>query len=99
MKINFSKESKSENSRYWITDACTSSFVDEREIALPGKDGTEGFVSSMYDVAKKYAETYDHNGTDDEFAICNIEDLVDGESIDFAFDGHGNFEWETSRQG
>ena len=96
MNINFSNESESENSRYWITDACTSSFIDEREIALPGEDG---FVSSMYDVSKEYAKTYDHNGTDDEFAICNIEDLVDGESINFAFDGHGNFEWETSRQG
>jgi hypothetical protein len=94
MKINFSNESQTEDSRYWISDACTSSYVDEADITLP-----DDKIVSMYDVAKKYAETYDHNGTDDEFAVCNIEDLVDGESIDFAFDGHGHFEWETSRQG
>jgi hypothetical protein len=94
MKIDFSNESRTENSRYWITDACTSSFIEEDEITL-----ADGKVMSMYDVAKKYAKSYDHNGEDDLFAVCNIEDLEDGESINFAFDGNGNFEWETKRQG
>lgn len=94
MKIDFTHESKTEDSRYWITDVCTSSYVDESDISLP-----EGKVMSMYDVAKAYAKTYDHNGNDDEFAVCNIEDLEDGESFNFAFDGNGNFEWKTRRQG
>ena len=94
MKINFTNESRTEDSRYWITDACTSSFIEESEITLP-----DDKIMSMYDVAKKYAASYDHNCSDDEFAVCNIEDLVDGESVDFAFNGHGKFEWKTSRQG
>ena len=93
MKIDFTNESRTEDSRYWITDACTSSFIEESEITLP-----DDKIMSMHDVAKKYAASYDHNGSDDEFAVCKIEDLEDGESINFAFDGNGNFEWQTSRQ-
>lgn len=77
------------NSRISVNDGVTTCHLTEGQ--LP-----EDF--SLRDLAESYASTYDHNGTDETYAICEIEDLSDGESHRFAFDGKGNFEWNSSRQ-
>lgn len=101
MNIDWNKDSKS-NARYSISDSDTTCYVSEDQLGLPDEGAHpmgHGHIMSMESVARIYAKTYDHNGTDDTFAICNIEDHDDGEMHDFAFDGHGNFEWDTKRQG
>jgi hypothetical protein len=87
-RIDWNKDSK-EVARLAVSDGADTCYVSEDQ--LP-----EEFT--LRQVAEKYAETYDHNGYEDEFSVCEIEDLSDDEVVRFAFDGHGNFEWRTHRQ-
>ena len=88
MKINWT-ESRDDTSRISINDDVITNYADEDD--LP-----EGFT--LRAVAEAYAKTYDHNGNDETFTVAEIEDLDDGETRRFAFDGHGNFEWDTDRR-
>lgn len=78
-----------EGARISISDCTETVYVSEDQ--LP-----EEFT--LREIADEYARTYDHNGNDESFAVCIIEDMEDGEEHTFAFDGHGNFEWNTRRQ-
>lgn len=93
LKIDWNKDNE-DNARYSVCDGVCSHYVSEEQMAIEGDK-----IAAMYDVAEAFTRGYDHAGTDDIFAICRIEDLVDGEAHSFAFDGHGNFEWDTRRQG
>lgn len=88
MKINWT-ESRTEDSRISINDDVITNYADESD--LP-----EQF--SLREIAETYAKTYDHNGNDETFTVAEIEDLDDGETHRFAFDGNGNFEWDTDRR-
>ena len=88
MKINWT-ESRTEDSRISINDDVITNYADESD--LP-----EQF--SLREIAEAYAKTYDHNGNDETFTVAEIEDLDDGETRRFAFDGNGNFEWDTDRR-
>ena len=87
MKIDWT-EISTEDSRISITDDVITSYADESD--LP-----EQF--SLREIAEAYAQTYDHNGNDETITVAEIEDLYDGETHRFAFDGGGNFEWDTDR--
>jgi hypothetical protein len=67
-------------------------YVSEDQIT----DGEE--IESMRSVAIAYANGYDHNGNNDEYTVAEIEDTHDDETHRFAFDGCGNFEWDTDRR-
>lgn len=54
-------------------------------------------VRDMRDFAESYASTYDHNGNDYGWVVAKIENIANGAVVTFAFDGLGNFEWETDR--
>lgn len=86
--INWNSDTM-EESRVSISDGTETSYVSEDQ--LP-----EEFT--LREIAEMYALTYDHNGENDTYAICMIEDLDDEEEHIFAFDGHGNFEWNSDRQ-
>ena len=88
MKIDWNKDSYDE-ARLAVSDGIVTSYVSENQ--LP-----EEFA--LRQVAEEYARGYDHNGYGDEFTVAEIEDLVDGELVRFAFDGNENFEWRTDRQ-
>ena len=88
MKINWT-ESREDTSRISIDDGVITNYADDAD--LP-----EGFT--LRAVAEAYARSYDHNGNDETFAVAEIEDLDDGETRRFAFDGNGNFEWDTGRR-
>ena len=88
MKSDWNKDSYDE-ARLAVSDGIVTSYVSENQ--LP-----EEFT--LRQVAEKYAQGYDHNGNDDEYSVCVIEDLSDGEMARFAFDGRGDFEWRTDRQ-
>lgn len=88
MKINWT-ESRDNTSRISISDDVITNYVDEND--LP-----EGFT--LLAVAEAYARTYDHNGNNETVTVAEIEDLDDGETYRFAFDGNGNFEWDTARR-
>ncbi len=87
LKINWNKDSH-KNARVSVNDGVMTSYVSEDQ--LPEK-------FSLAEIAEAYAATYDHNGNDDSFAVCKIEDTDDGEAHTFAFGGNGNFEWDTRR--
>ena len=93
MRIDWNEDSK-ENGRYYITDAVMGHYISEEQIS----DG-EGEIAGMEVVARMFSKGYDHSGNPDEYAVCDITDLADDESHAFAFDGRGNFEWDTDRQG
>lgn len=88
MKIDWNKDSR-KNARLSVSDDVITNYVSENQIP------DEGFV--MLEVAQAYASTYDHNGNDDGYVVAEITDLDDGEERRFAFDGHGDFEWDTNR--
>ena len=88
MKINWNIDSQ-EDARISISDCVETVYVSEDQ--LPGE-------FTLREIAEQYASTYDHNGNDESFAVCLIEDIEDGEEHTFAFDGLGNFEWNTHRQ-
>ena len=88
MKINWT-ESRDDASRISISDDVITSYVDEDD--LP-----DGFT--LLAVAKAYAKAYDHNGNKKTFTVAEIEDLGDGETRRFAFNGNGDFEWDTNRR-
>lgn len=88
MKINWNIDGQ-EDARISISDGAETVYVSEEQ--LP-----EEFTLRV--IAEEYARTYDHNGNEDTYAVCIIEDMDDGEEHTFAFDGNGNFEWNTSRQ-
>ena len=87
MKIEWNKDSH-KNARLAINDGVMTNYVSEDQ--LP-----ESF--DLREVAECYASTYDHNGNDDGYVVAQVEDMDDGETHLFAFDGHGNFEWNTRR--
>ena len=87
-RIDWNKDTQ-DDARVTVSDGTVTNYVSEDQ--LP-----EEFT--LREIAEKYARTYDHNGEDDTFAVCIIEDLDDGEEHTFAFDGLGNFEWNTTRQ-
>lgn len=87
MKIDWT-ECITGESRISINDDVTTSYADESD--LP-----EQF--SLREIAESYAKTYDHNGNDETFTVAEIEDLYDGETHRFAFNGNGDFEWDTDR--
>lgn len=82
-------ESRTDDSRISINDSVITSYADESD--LP-----DNF--SLREIAEAYAKTYDHNGNDDTFSVAEIKDFYDGETRRFAFDGHGNFEWDADRR-
>jgi len=93
LKIDWNLTEK-DNARYSVRDSETTCYVaEEQMILIPGQDG----IASMKAVAMTYAANYDHSGTEGEYAVCVITDELDGEEHDFAFDGRGNFEWDTNR--
>lgn len=87
IKINWNRDSI-ENARLAVGDAVITNYVSADQ--LPAK-------FSLRSVAESYARTYDHNGDDDGYVVAEIEDLSDSDRHTFAFDGHGNFEWDTDR--
>jgi hypothetical protein len=87
MKIDWNKDSH-KNGRLAVNDGIVTNYVSEAQ--LPDE-------FDMRAVAEDYANTYDHNGNDDGYVAAQIEDIDDGETHSFAFDGHGNFEWRTRR--
>ena len=87
MKIDWNKDSHN-NARLTVSDGVMTSYVSEDQ--LP-----DGF--SMRGVAEAYARAYDHNGNDDGYVVAQIDDLTDNDRTTFAFDGNGNFEWDTTR--
>lgn len=89
LKIDWNKDSKS-NARIEISDGVVTHYVSEDQ--LP-----EEF--RMAEIAEAFTRGYDHGDTSDTYAVGWIKDLDDEETHDFAFDGHGNFEWDTDRQG
>lgn len=92
-KIDWNKDSK-DNARYAVSDGVMTHYVAEEQISE-----ANGEIASMKAVAIAFTQGYDHGGTEDTYAVGWIEDLTDGESHAFAFDGHDNFEWNTNRQG
>lgn len=68
---------------------------------------TDGVTTEDYDnsaeksaveVAKTYADGYDHAG-DTGWVVCRyFTDDPNGDEVKFAFDKDGNFEWDTNRQ-
>ena len=87
-RIDWNKD-REEGARLAVSDGAQTCYVSEDQ--LPDE-------FTLRQVAFQYAGSYDHNGTDDEFAVAEIEDLSDDEVVRFAFDGNGNFEWRTDRQ-
>ena len=87
-RIDWNKDNE-DNARLAISDGSITSYISEDQLE-------DEFT--LREIAQSYARSYDHNGTDDEYAVCEIDDLADDESVRFAFDGHGNFEWRTDRQ-
>jgi hypothetical protein len=87
MKIKWNQD-RQDNARLTVSDGVITNYVSADQ--LPDE-------FSLHDVAKAYAETYDHNGNDDGYVVAEVEDAKDGERHVFAFDGHGNFEWNTRR--
>lgn len=88
MKLDWNKDSR-ENARLAVSDGVITNYVSEDQ--LPDE-------IHMRAVAEAYASGYDHNGNEDGYVVADIEDLSDGERHVFAFDGNGNFEWDTTRQ-
>ncbi len=88
-KIEWNKDNK-DNARIEISDGVTTHYVSEDQ--LP-----ESFA--MSDIAEAFADGYDHGDTAETYVIGWVKDLDDDETHDFAFDGQGNFEWDTDRQG
>lgn len=86
-KIDWNRDGE-ENARLAISDGSDTCYVSEEQ--LP-----EEFT--LRQVAFQYASTYDHSGYEDEFSVCEIEDLSSDRLVRFAFDGH-SFEWRTDRQ-
>lgn len=91
MKINWNKDSQ-EDARYEVSDGVMTHYVSEEQIMALDEE-----IASMFSVAEAFSKGYDHGGADDTYAVCSILDIEDGEKHDFAFDGHGNFEWDTDR--
>jgi len=87
IKIEWNKDSH-KNARLSVTDGVITNYISEAQ--LP-----EEF--SLHEIAESYASTYDHNGNDDGYVVAKIEDTDDGEEHTFAFNGNGNFEWNTRR--
>lgn len=87
MRIKWT-ESRTEDSRISINDDVMTSCAAESD--LPDQ-------FTLREIAKEYAASYDHNGNDESFTVAEIEDLADGETRCFAFDGRGNFKWDITR--
>jgi hypothetical protein len=88
MKITWT-ESRTEESRISVSDDVITNYATED--GLPEQFG-------LREIAEAYAGSYDHNGNDETFTVAEIEDLDDGETHRFAFNGNGNFEWDTARR-
>lgn len=87
MNINWNKDTRA-NARLLVSDGVITSYVSEDQLH-------DGFT--LRQAAEAYAATYDHNGNDNGYVVAQIEDLTDGDSMPFAFDAAGNFEWNTAR--
>lgn len=87
MKIDWNKDDDT-NARLTINDGVMTSYVSEDQ--LPDE-------FSLREIAESYAKAYDHNGNDDGYVVAQIEDVTDNDCVTFAFDGRGNFEWQTAR--
>lgn len=87
LQIDWNKDNK-ENARLAVSDGMVTHYVSVEQ--LP-----EEFF--MEDVARAFTVGYDHGDEADTYAVCEITDLEDEETHDFAFDGKGNFEWDTKR--
>ncbi len=88
MNINWNKD-KEENARVEISDGVETHYVSEDQ--LPAE-------FTLLEIAEAFTVGYDHGDSADTFAIGWVKDLDDEETHTFAFDGRGNFEWDTSRQ-
>lgn len=89
MKIDWNKDNKA-NARLLVSDHVMTHYVSADQL---------GETINIQEVAEAFTSGYDHGDNRDTYAVCYIEDLEDGEFHNFAFDGHGNFEWDTTRQG
>jgi hypothetical protein len=87
MNINWT-ETCTEESRISINDGVIPVYADESD--LPDE-------FTLREVALAYAEKYDHNGNSEGFVVAIVEDLMTGDPRRFAFNGEGNFEWDTDR--
>lgn len=87
MKIDWNKDSN-KNARLSVNDGVMTSYVSEDQ--LPDE-------FTLRAVAEAYADKYDHTGNDDSYVVARIEDITDSDIHTFAFDGNGNFEWDTDR--
>lgn len=87
MKIDWNKDSN-KNARLTVNDGVMTSYVSEDQ--LPDE-------FTLRAVAEAYADKYDHTGNDDSYVVARIEDVTDSDIHTFAFDGNGNFEWDTDR--
>ena len=87
--IDWNKDNRS-TARIEISDGVETYYVSEDQ--LPDE-------FTLCEIAKAFTRGYDHGDTANTFAVGWVKDLDDDETHDFAFDGHGNFEWDTSRQG
>ena len=50
--------------------------------------------SNQIDMAKEYAYHHNHKRENDIFTVAEIIDLRTGNTIMFAFNWHGDFEWD-----
>ena len=87
MKIDWNKDSN-ENARLTVNDGVMTSYVSDDQ--LPDE-------FTLRAVAEVYASKYDHNGNDESYVVARIEDVTDSDIHTFAFDGNGNFEWDSNR--
>jgi hypothetical protein len=88
MKLNWT-ESRTDDSRISVDDGVITVYAAEDD--LPDQ-------FTLREIAESYAADYDHSGNDETFTVAEIEDLDDGETHRFAFDGNGHFEWDTDRR-
>ena len=87
MNIDWNKDNRS-TARIEISDGVETHYVSEDQ--LPAE-------FTLLEIAKAFTRGYDHGGTEDAYAVGWVKDLNDEETHDFAFDGRGNFEWDTLR--
>lgn len=86
-QIDWNKDDKA-RARLSVSDEVMTHYVSADQ--LP-----EEFT--LEDVARAFTIGYDHGGLREGYSVCEITDLEDEETHSFAFDGRGNFEWNTNR--
>lgn len=75
------------DARVSVSDGVTTVYLTEDDIP--------GDTLDFEEIAKSYAHHYDHNGNESGYVIAEITDMQDGDSWDFRFDGHGDFQWDV----